>query len=126
MLGNHQEVDSLIEKMKQEIADEGIQFEEKVVFKEPNEQGVTYDCCLSPELHYFFELSSSHKLIGKFVVGVKRVIRKSIRFLIIPIISEQSEFNRNVVMEINRLNEIIIRQGQKIDDLEKKLEQNNL
>ena len=109
MLGNHEEINVLIEKMKKEIEEEGILYEEKVAFKGANEID-------------FFPLTSHFKGISKVVVFFKRAIRKSLRFLLVPIVDEQSMFNQNMADEINRLNQVIAYQESRITDLESRLE----
>lgn len=121
MLGNHEEINVLIEKMKKEIEEEGILYEEKVVFKEPSEiDAVSWG--VDPHIHYFFPLTSHFKGISKVVIFFKRVIRKSLRFLLVPIIDEQSMFNQKMADEIDRLNQVIAYQENRITDLEKRLE----
>lgn len=123
MIGNHEEIDVLIEKIKQEIAEEGLLYEEKVSFKEP-EEGANDNRGIDPELHYFFPLTSSKKGIGAVVVFIKRVIRKSVRFLLLPITTEQSEINKSLLREIDRLNRMIEGQERKIEQLEEGLKAN--
>lgn len=121
MLGNHEEINVLIEKMKEEIEEEGILYEEKVIFKGPDEINLT-NWGVDPHIHYFFPLTSHFKGISKVVILFKRVIRKSLRFLLVPIVDEQSIFNQNTADEINRLNQVIAYQEKRITDLEKRLE----
>lgn len=123
MIGNHEEIDLLIEKIKREITEEGLLYEERVFFKEP-EEGANDNRGIDPELHYFFPLTSSKKGIGAVVVFIKRVIRKSIRFLLLPITAEQSEINKDLLKEIDRLNQAVERQERKITQLEDRLEKN--
>ncbi len=121
MLGNHEEINVLIEKMKKEIEEEGILYEEKVAFKGANEIDVV-NWGVDPQIHYFFPLTSHFKGISKVVVFFKRAIRKSLRFLLVPIVDEQSMFNQNMADEINRLNQVIAYQESRITDLESRLE----
>lgn len=123
MIGNHEEIDVLIEKIKREISEEGLLYEEKVSFKEP-EECAGDNRGIDPELHYFFPLTSSKKGIGAVVVFIKRVIRKSVRFLILPITTEQSEINKSLLREIDRLNRTIEGQERKIAQLEEGLKAN--
>lgn len=119
---NHQEVDSLIDKLKQEIKEEGMLYEEKVFFKEPESAQVkAWD--VDPQLHYFFPLASNNKWLRLPVTFVKRLIRKCNRFLIAPIVSEQTDFNKSVKEEIEKMNGIIAKQQARILQLEQQLEQ---
>lgn len=123
MIGNHEEIDLLIEKIKQEIKEEGLVYEEKVFFQEP-EEGTDDNRGIDPELHYFFPLTASRRGIGAVVVLIKRVIRKTVRFLILPITAEQSEINKSLLREIARLNRAVEGQERKIAELEERLEEN--
>lgn len=61
-------------------------------------------------LNSFWNVQTEHALVSagglktKLSVFIKKVIRKLIRFYIIPIVSEQNTFNANVVRTMNLVN----------------------
>ena len=61
-------------------------------------------------LNSFWNIQTEHALVSagalktKLSVFIKKVIRKLIRFYIIPIVSEQNTFNANVVRTMNLVN----------------------
>lgn len=63
----------------------------------------------SYNINYYHNIFSRRKFIGKFIVFFRRVIRRLLRFLIEPIITEQKDFNASVTASINALynNEIV-------------------
>lgn len=46
-------------------------------------------------------------ILGKFIIFVKKVLRKSIKFYIEPIVESQNEFNANVTQSINEIRKYI-------------------
>jgi hypothetical protein len=61
---------------------------------------------------------SRKNFLGKAIIIVKRLIRKSIRWYIRPPMAQQSEFNRNNVEVISNLQTLIVRQQEIIEQLQ--------
>ena len=55
----------------------------------------------SYNVQYYKEISSHRKVIGKIIVFFKKTIRKSLKYLIYPIINEQNNFNFFFLNNIN-------------------------
>ncbi len=126
------EIERLLQKLREEVDEEGLEtegdsfWEEDPGFEEerPAEndgagQGTGNRVYIpDPRLHYERPLRSSKKSVYNAVIFVKRLIRKCARFLIVPILDEQSSINYSVKEEIDRLNKMMELQGQKIEELQ--------
>lgn len=119
------EIEQLIQKLQKEAKENGHVFEEEIFFEEQlaenkwNGQNVENRVFIpDSQLHYEHPLQSSRRSIYKAVIFLKRLIRKCNRFLIVPILDEQSGFNYSVKAEINRLNKKIELQEKRIKELE--------
>lgn len=120
-MNNHEEINQLIDKLKSEIKEEGCLFEERVVFKEPKNTMPNEPWNMDPHLHYFIPLTSHIKIIGKLVTFVKRVIRKMMRFLIVPVVDEQTRFNISTVDEVNKLKRQVEEQEALLQQIKNKI-----
>jgi 2-polyprenyl-3-methyl-5-hydroxy-6-metoxy-1,4-benzoquinol methylase len=60
-----------------------------------------------------YPIISHKKFIGKFVVFWKKIVRRLLRWLIYPIVTEQNEFNASVTASINAIynNEIVTQEA---------------
>ncbi len=122
------EIEQLIKNMQKEIKEEGhtfeetIYFEEEAFFQEGGQPDVNEERVFIPDphLHYDHPLNSSKKSIRRVVIFVKRLIRKTIRFLIVPILDEQAGFNYSVKAEMERLDKILAVQEKRLRRLEKR------
>lgn len=80
-------------------------------------------------LNPYRPIYSDKKVLGPFIVFVKKVIRKLIKFFlgwyIFPIIDTQNTFNSNAVNSINIMKEAILINTQKIIKLENDIEELN-
>lgn len=119
------EIEQLIEKLQKEIKEEGYIFEEEPFFEEEiieknisDQNHVNKIFIPDSQLHYDRDLKASKKSLYRVIIFLKRMIRKCNRFLIVPILDEQSDFNYSVKTEIDRLNTIIELQEQRIKELE--------
>jgi len=54
-------------------------------------------------VNYNRHLFSHGKIFGRFIIFIKRVIRKIVRFLIEPIVLDQNSFNGSVTASINAI-----------------------
>ncbi len=111
------EIEQLMKDLQKEIKEQGLSFVEEADFEEIQVQNQTS----IPDgfLHYEHPLKSSKKSIRKIVLFIKRLIQSCNRFLLIPILEEQSAFNGSVKTELDRLNEMIRLQDHKIRTLER-------
>lgn len=55
------------------------------------------------QVQYYRNIYSCRPIIGKMIVFCKRIVRKLLKFLIEPIVEEQTRFNAEVVQAINSL-----------------------
>ncbi len=110
-------IKELIEKLEKEIKEEGLALDVEDDFEKETLKKRT----VIPNglLHYERPLKSSKKSMSRFILFVKRMIQSCNRFLIVPILEEQSAFNASIKSEIDRLNEMIHLQDCKIRKLEK-------
>ncbi len=111
------EIEQLIEKMQKEIQEEGFVFGAEADFKKKSVP--KRNVIPNGRLHYEYPLKSSQKNLSGIVLFVKRLIRNGNRFLIVPILEEQSAFNESVKAELDRLNRIVRLQDDKIRKLER-------
>jgi len=111
------EIEQLIQKVQNEIREEGCEWKEAAAFEETPAQNKVF--IPDWQLHYEHPLKSSGTSMRRAALFLKRLIRKCSRFLIVPILDEQSGFNYSIKAEIERLNEIIRLQDQKIRELER-------
>ena len=60
-----------------------------------------------------YPIVSHKKVIGKFIIFWKKIIRRFLRWLIYPIVTEQNEFNASVTASINAIynNEIVTQEA---------------
>lgn len=55
------------------------------------------------QIKYYHPIYSCRKLIGKWIVWGKRIVRKLLKFLIEPILNDQSDFNAAVAQSLNSM-----------------------
>lgn len=122
---NTREIEKLLDDLKKEIEEEGSIFEERVSFsEEPDETNKIpqkWEYCYAVD--YNAPLVAHKKRLGKMEIFVKKVIRKINKFLILPIVFFQNDYNKRVQEEINKLYNIIEIQNKQIKNLEDKLDQ---
>lgn len=109
-------IEQLIEKLQNEINEEGFSFDAADDFEKKSVQ--KRNVIPNGLLHYEHPLKASEKNMSTIILFVKRLIRNCNRFLIVPILEEQSVFNDSVKSELDRLNEVIHLQDCKIRKLE--------
>lgn len=110
------EIEQLIRKLQEEIKKEGSLYEEGDAFDVHRDQRQAF--IPEPWLHYEHPLRGSGRRNRKAVLFLKKLIRKCIRFLLVPILDEQSGFNYSVKTEITRLGRLAQRQEDRIEKLE--------
>lgn len=122
---NTREIEEVLNNLKKEIAEEGVIFEERFPFEEMemSDSPKQWDYCYN--IDYYAPLVAHKKKFGKIEVLVKKMIRKMNKFLILPMTLFQSDYNRRVQEEINKLYGIIERQDKQIRDLQDKVDQFN-
>lgn len=128
---NQSEIANELDKLKQEIEESGVLYEECIQFCEPVDETNNIKSSLNGEiggmqLHYYFPLTSEKSGLKKLTVFIKRVIRKLNLFLIMPIVTEQNLYNDRLCLEINLLKRELSNCRAQIERLEKVInEQNN-
>lgn len=124
------EIGQLIRKLEKEVKEDAhacveIPFEEDAYQKDFDEkikdrQSVWNRVWIpDPQLHYVRPLQSSKKSVKIAVIFIKKLIRACIRFVIVPILDEQSVINYSVKAELDRLHSIVERQEDQILKLQK-------
>lgn len=63
-----------------------------------------------------YHLTSHRKIIGRFIVFGKKVIRKCLRWYMNPVVDHQVQFNATVVRSINQLVDLVRQQWQALED----------
>lgn len=96
-----------------------------------NEKNLIYD--QNKLLTYIHNVNSHHHiyayrtiysrkgLLGKIIIFIKKVLRKSIKFYIEPIVSDQNKFNFEVVNSINEIRNFILDKNDNNDNLNLKI-----
>lgn len=62
-------------------------------------------------------IMSRNGLLGKFIIFVKKILRKSIKFYIEPIVDSQNEFNASVAQSINEIRRYVYETQTSKDDI---------
>lgn len=122
-------IEKIMEEIRQEIKEKGytndlLSFQDIVDEQTENRTMEEYYDILNNIWNVkAYRLLSSEGCFGKLKTFIKKVIRKSIKFYIEPIVNDQNEFNANNVRLLNMIHSYMELTDQKIAMLEKELDE---
>jgi len=122
-------IEQIMEEIRQEIRDKGyindlFSFDDVIESAAENKTLEDYYDILNNiwNVQAYRVLPAGGGILGKFKVFVKKVLRKSIKFYIEPIVEDQDEFNANTVHILNLINSYMDINNKKMEMLKEEIE----
>ncbi|WP_124065160.1 hypothetical protein [Clostridium sp. E02] len=124
------DIEKIMQEIRQDIKEKGytnemLSFEDVVMVSSENKTIEEYLDLMngSWNIQPYKILQSGFGFVGKLKNFIKKIIRKTIKFYIEPIVSEQDEFNANNVRILNKFYDYMESSNQKIEKLEIEIQQ---
>lgn len=118
-------IEDIMAQIRKKIQEQGIVDEDIEFDKVSSEEDMLSEYLTmvnnSWNINPYFNIHSHRKIIGKIIIFVKKVIRKSISWYIAPIVEQQNEFNAYTTRTLNCMNSKYTNIENKINEMQERL-----